>query len=72
MFVRTVRPLREGTRAVIEALLPGDPEPLRAEVRVLFVVPAGGEADPGMGVEFLELDEAVRARIERAARRRTR
>lgn len=72
MFVRTVHPLREGTRAVIEALLPGDPEPLRAEVRVLFVVPAGGEADPGMGVEFLQLDEAVRARIERAARRRTR
>ncbi len=72
MFVRTVRPLREGTRAVIEALLPGDPEPLRAVVRVLFVVAAGGAADPGMGVEFLQLDEVVRARIERASRRRTR
>jgi len=72
MFVRTTRPLPERTRAVVEALLPGDPEPLRAVVRVLFVVQAGASGEPGMGVEFVQLDEAGRARIERAARRRTR
>ena len=72
MFVQTDDPLTEGTHTKVLCSLPGDGDALEAEVKILFVVPPGNGAEAGMAVEFVGLDEAERARIERASRRRTR
>ncbi len=63
-FVRSSLLFELGELLRLEISLPGEP-PVRVKARVARVVRGGssGESQSGMGVEFLDLDPADRARI---------
>ena len=65
-FVRTATPLDVGDPMLLSFRLPGRRLPLQVAARVKWVAPFGdrGGARPGMGVEFVALDERARLALE--------
>ncbi|HVN10305.1 MAG TPA: PilZ domain-containing protein [Patescibacteria group bacterium] len=59
MLVKTEKTLEEGVELRLEFQLPGDPAPIQATGIVQHVMP-----DAFMGIQFTELSEADRRRIE--------
>ncbi len=66
LFINTRKPLPVGTSVKILVQLPGASFPFQLEGRVTRVTEFDNHANmvPGMGVEFLHVDEAKRAEIE--------
>jgi len=67
LFINSRQPLPQGTTVRLIIQLPDTPFPFDLTgrvVRVIDVDNAGGE-DPGMGVEFVDIDEDKRGRIEK-------
>ncbi len=71
-FIKTRRPLDEGTEFVFKLLVPRLEQPLALRGEVKWVVREGEDPppgvapghEPGMGIRFIYEDEAERARIE--------
>ncbi len=69
MFIETDAPSPIGTRVQLQFQLPGSGDPLKLEGRVVWSNPPDGSTEgPGMGVEFENLDDAARARINDVVR----
>jgi len=66
MFISTENPLRVGANVRLVFSLPGMPFmfDVNAEVKWSQTEPSDRQALPGMGVEFVEIDERVQKRIE--------
>lgn len=67
LFINSRQPLPQGTTVRLIIQLPDAPFPFDLTGRVVRVIEAdnpGAEA-PGMGVEFVDIDEDKRARIEK-------
>ena len=64
LFVNTRSPLGVGTAVKLLISLPDGSAPFELQGKVSWAQPPDGGAVPGMGIEFLELDEAKRDRIE--------
>lgn len=71
LFINTRQPLPVGTAVRILIQLPGSPFPHDLQGRVTRVAPFGNRANqvPGMGIEFVALDEGRRGEIERFVER---
>lgn len=65
MFLITRNPLPEHTEMRLRFTLPGDPDPIQALARVMWVreESASGGPPPGMGVQFLQCSAADQRRI---------
>ena len=67
IFVRTNNPEAIGTRLNLRFALPNDPHPLELEGQVTWINPfRPGDLNnlhPGMGVKFINLDDATRQRL---------
>jgi type IV pilus assembly protein PilZ len=66
-FIRTDRPLEQGTEFVFALTIRGLPEPLRLRGRVKWIVRPGDatEAEPaGMGIEFMYVSDEERRTTE--------
>ncbi|MGA2451835.1 MAG: PilZ domain-containing protein [Polyangiaceae bacterium] len=59
LFVQTVRNIAVGKRIALEIRLPGEPEAWSAVGRVVWVRGAAETATAGMGVKFIDIDEAA-------------
>jgi uncharacterized protein (TIGR02266 family) len=59
LFIATYAPLPIGTSCTVELTLPGETEPINARcvVRWLREYNPASDAPPGMGVQFVEMDE---------------
>ncbi|MGC4113561.1 MAG: TIGR02266 family protein [Myxococcales bacterium] len=71
LFINSRQPLPQGTTVRLIIQLPDAPFPFDLTGRVVRVIEsdnAGGEP-PGMGVEFVDIDEDKRARIEKFVER---
>jgi type IV pilus assembly protein PilZ len=66
LFINTPEPLPIGTAVKLIVNLPGAKFPFDLEGRVAWVEKVGNGANvsPGMGIEFVGVDEAVRAQIQ--------
>lgn len=62
LFLRTSTPLARGARARLGIEIPGEPE-LRAEATVVWARVGPGDTQPGMGLRFDAVDEALKARL---------
>jgi type IV pilus assembly protein PilZ len=67
IFITTQRPLPIGTRVRLVFSLPDFPLPFDLAGEVRWVNPVGhaSHAAPGMGIQFSNLDDHIRKRIER-------
>ena len=65
-FIRTRKPLDEGTEFVFKLIVPKLEQPIAIRGEVKFVVRENGGAsgDPGMGIRFLYGSEAERRSVE--------
>lgn len=69
-FIRTTRPLREGTEFMFKLVVPRLDEPLTLRGRVKWVVTEEQAADDstnpeaGMGIEFLHDDSGQQGRVD--------
>ncbi len=74
LFINTRKPLPVGTSVKILVQLPGASFPFQLEGRVTRVTAYDNNANmvPGMGVEFIDVDEARRREIEAFVERLTR
>jgi len=63
LFIETEKPRPVGTEVVMRFNLPGSHEPLQTVGRVVWVRSARGDDAAGMGVEFDELSDPDRERI---------
>ncbi|AKT43127.1 PilZ domain-containing protein [Chondromyces crocatus] len=71
-FIRTDRPLGLGTEFIFALRIRGLDEPLRIRGRVKWVVlpeEAGGDRQPGMGIEFQWNNDTERLDTERVVER---
>jgi type IV pilus assembly protein PilZ len=69
MFIETDSPSPLGTRVLVQFLLPGTDDPLKLDGRVVWASPPDGSAEgPGMGIEFENLDDTARLRINDVVR----
>jgi type IV pilus assembly protein PilZ len=66
IFINSRSPLPVGTTVKVTVQIPGTTFPCVLTGRVARVVEweAGAERDPGMGIEFTDVDRDKRARIE--------
>ena len=64
LFVNTRSPLSVGTAVKLLISLPDGSAPFDLQGRVSWAQAPDAGVVPGMGIEFLELDEAKRDRIE--------
>ena len=67
IFVETGQPLAVGSEVALEFKLPGSDDPVSVAGRVVRTVTTGNQ-QPGMGVEFGQLDSDSRQRINRLIR----
>ncbi|MGC8927976.1 MAG: TIGR02266 family protein [Myxococcota bacterium] len=67
IFINTTKPLPVGTKIRILFSIPDIPFPFDLMGIVRWVNPVGHSSHslPGMGIEFLEMEENVRKRIEK-------
>jgi uncharacterized protein (TIGR02266 family) len=63
LFIETEKPRPAGTEVAMRFNLPGNEQPLQTVGRVVWVRSSGGDAPPGMGIEFDELTRDDRQRI---------
>jgi uncharacterized protein (TIGR02266 family) len=65
IYLRTLHPLPEGTVVHLVFTLPRDEEHIRLSAEVVRAFSLGDrlENEPGMGLRFLEVTEAVRAKL---------
>lgn len=65
LFIKTQKPLPKGERFSLKLQLPGESEPVRIECLVSWIrKPSEGTTNPpGMGVEFLQMEETVQERL---------
>lgn len=68
LFIETDAPAPIGTRVVLQFALPGTHDPLKLDGRVVWASPEGSAEAPGMGIEFENLDELSRRRINEVVR----
>lgn len=68
LFIETDNPSPIGTRVVLKFALPGTDDPLKVDGRVVWVSPEGSAEAPGMGIEFENLDDECRRRINDVVR----
>ncbi len=68
VFVNTKDPQPVGTRVRLLVSLPEHEAPTEIEGRVVRVVEPGGSEAPGMGIEFIDLPDATRARLDAMVR----
>ena len=62
-------PVSAGTRVPVQFQLPGTDDPLKLDGRVVWASPPDGSAEgPGMGIEFENLGETARRRINDVVR----
>jgi type IV pilus assembly protein PilZ len=66
LFIHTDEPCGVDSIVSLQFSVPGIDEPIRTRGRVVWA--AQGDA-PGMGIEFEDLDDAARARINQLVRR---
>lgn len=61
IFIQTVDPLPPGTPIFLQLSLPGNPQPLEVESKVIWSRKEeneeGNKSIPGMGIQFLRIDE---------------
>jgi type IV pilus assembly protein PilZ len=71
LFIQTKNPLKEGTSVRLVFSLPGIPLlfDLNGEVKWTQEVPSEQQPFAGMGVEFVDLDDRIRDRIENYVKR---
>lgn len=71
MFINTRNPLALGSVVRLIVSLPDAAFPFDLTGRVIRVHPSEGEVDqvPGMGIEFIDIDEEKRVRLERFVER---
>ena len=70
MFVKLEDAPKPGLQVLLQFLLPAIPRLFEVRARVVWAArPEHGAAVPGMGAEFLDLDEAGSAAIDAAVRR---
>lgn len=63
LFIETEKPRPTGTEVAMRFNLPGSDDPLQTVGRVAWVRSAGTDAPAGMGIEFDELSQDDRTRI---------
>ena len=63
LFIETDKPRPTGTEVAMRFNLPGSPEPLQTVGRVVWVRTGSGATPAGMGIEFDELTDHDRQRI---------
>lgn len=67
LFVATIKPRKPGDRFVLEMVLPlSKPAPLRCTCEVVWARPYQRKSsyEPGMGLKFIDLPEAVGEQLE--------
>ncbi len=68
IFIQTVAPLPPETPVILQLTLPGNPQTLEIESRVIWSRKdeevEGNKVIPGMGVQFLRLDEQSKKLLE--------
>jgi PilZ domain len=65
MFVHTDRDLSVGSLLSVEVELPDEKIPTPVQVKIVHAVPPHTAAQPGVGMQFVDADEAFRARLDR-------
>jgi len=67
MFITTITPKKKGEEFKISFSMPGDPEQISCDCEVIWVREYDPKLkqEPGMGIKFRGLDEAIAARIDR-------
>ncbi|MFT5441518.1 MAG: hypothetical protein ACI8W3_000559 [Myxococcota bacterium] len=68
LFIETEKPRPTGTEVAMRFNLPGSPEPLQTVGRVVWVRSASNDMPAGMGIEFDELTDEDRVRINNMIR----
>jgi len=68
LFIETETPPPSGTAVLLNFKLPGEEEPIRVRGRIVWCRTPEGRERPGMGIEFENLDQAARARIDQVVR----
>jgi len=68
LFIETEKPRPTGTEVAMRFNLPGNYEPLQTIGRVVWVRSASDQEPSGMGIEFDELSEQDRDRINQMIR----
>jgi type IV pilus assembly protein PilZ len=69
-FIKTPKPLPEGTRFLFHLVVPGRAAPFELSGEVAHAAEPGPEgAEPGMGIRFVWNDEAQRDEFEAAVER---
>jgi uncharacterized protein (TIGR02266 family) len=68
MFVESEAPPPVGTSVLLAFRLPGSAQPIQVEGRVVWTHRERSTDSPGMGIEFENLDDASRARINALVR----
>jgi uncharacterized protein (TIGR02266 family) len=76
LFLKSSSPLTPGTIVNLQFALPEDARTIKVAGRVVWITKefeekVGGRAEPGMGIEFQDLDPETAARIEGFVRKRT-
>ncbi len=68
LFIETEKPRPTGTEVAMRFNLPGNDEPLQTVGRVVWVRSASADEPAGMGIEFDELSDEDRGRINNMIR----
>lgn len=68
LFVETEAPLAIDTVVSVQFQIPGSDEPVRGSGRVVRTMAGGSEGVSGMGIEFDDLDDESRRRINELVR----
>jgi type IV pilus assembly protein PilZ len=63
IFLSTPTPLPRGSRIELAFAEPGSAEPIRVPGEVVWTLAPGADAEPGMGVRFLDPSPEARARV---------
>ena len=72
MFIRTNTPRKEGDEIYFQFAVSGGGSIICGLGKVMHVNPVGGPQPPGMGIEFISLDEKSREVIDEIIQRRLR
>jgi type IV pilus assembly protein PilZ len=75
LFLTSRSPLTPGTIVNLQFALPEDARVIKVAGRVVWITrefedKVGGRDEPGMGIEFQDIDPEARARIDSLVRRR--
>ena len=68
IFIETEERHPPDTLVSLQFSLPGSSEPLQVTGRVVWSTPGGPDQNPGIGIEFEDLDQRARQRIDELVR----